>query len=108
MRKLLLFCSLLVLLASGAYAQSGTVTGTVNDPQGLPLPGATVQIAGDKQATITNVNGKFSIQASVGQTLHTTFVGYQPVDIKLSAITVFLVVSFFFGVSVLFVVVVFG
>lgn len=99
MRKLLLFCSLLVLLASGAYAQSGTVAGTVNDPQGLPLPGATVQIAGDKQATITNVNGKFSIQASVGQTLHITFVGYQPVDIKLSAITDNLVVTFKSGAT---------
>lgn len=85
MRKLLLFCALLVLLASGVYAQSGSITGTVTDPTGLPVPGATVQVLETKVAGITDVNGKFSIQAAAGQTLHFTFVGYQPIDVKVTA-----------------------
>jgi len=82
MRKLLLFCSLLVLMAGGVYAQTREVTGTVSDNAGETLVGVTVSITGTQVATTTDVNGKFSIQASTGQILKFTYIGYKPVMVK--------------------------
>jgi TonB-linked SusC/RagA family outer membrane protein len=87
MRKLLLFCSLLVLMAGGAYAQSREITGTVSDNDGKALAGVTVTVTGTQKATITDVSGKFGIQASTGQTLNFSYVGYKPIVIKVTAAT---------------------
>lgn len=84
MRKLLLFCALLVLMACGAYAQSREVTGTVSDNDGSPLIGVTVTVTGTQKATLTDVNGKFSIEASTGQTLNFSYIGYKPITIKVT------------------------
>lgn len=84
MKKLLLFCSLLVLLASGAYAQSREITGVVTDQDLQPLPGATVTVAETQKATITDVEGKFKIQAVTGESLRFSFVGYKPVEVKIT------------------------
>ncbi|OOQ56746.1 SusC/RagA family TonB-linked outer membrane protein [Mucilaginibacter pedocola] len=82
MRKLLLFCSLLVILASGAFAQTKELSGVVKDHEAKPLPGVTVVVAGTQTSTFTDVNGKFKIKASAGQTLTFSFVGYKTIDLK--------------------------
>jgi len=84
MRKFLLFCSLAILMAVSASAQTRAVSGVVYDPTGEPLPGATVAIQGTTQAVATDVNGHFTLQAANGQVLHVTFVGYKPVDVKVT------------------------
>lgn len=84
MKKVLLLYALLALLAGGVYAQTKSYTGRVTDENGQPMPGVTVQDAETKAATVTDIYGKFTIQAVAGQTLHFTFVGYQPVDMKLT------------------------
>ena len=71
--KLLLF-SLLCLQV--AFAQK-TITGTVNDEDGMPLPGATVLIQGTTTGVSTDFDGNFSIQANEGDTLEFSFVGYE-------------------------------
>src|ERR1700744_4706015 len=82
MRKLLLFCSLLVMLAGGAYAQSRGISGTVSDNASQPLPGVTVFVLETRKAAVTDVSGKFIIEASTGQTLRFSYVGYQSVILK--------------------------
>lgn len=94
MRKLLLFCSLLVLMAGGVYAQSRNVTGTVSDNAGETLVGVTVSVNGTHAATTTDANGKFSIQASTGQTLTFSYIGYKPVVVKVTGDTKALKVVF--------------
>lgn len=84
MRKLLLFCSLLVLLASGAYAQSRQITGTVSDAENVPLPAVTVVVVETQRSTITNVSGQFRIDAVTGQTLRFTYVGFKPINVKVT------------------------
>ncbi len=44
MKRILMI--LLFLVSTSAYAQRITVTGTVSDEKGAPLPGATVQVKG--------------------------------------------------------------
>jgi TonB-linked SusC/RagA family outer membrane protein len=83
MRKLLLFCSLLVLIASGAYAQSRQISGTVTDKDSNPLSGVTVTVMGTQKATITDNKGKFNIDAQTGQIIQFTYVGYKPVNLKI-------------------------
>jgi TonB-linked SusC/RagA family outer membrane protein len=52
---------------------SGTVTdASTNDP----LPGVAIVVEGTSAGAITDVDGKFSIQASPGQTLKFSFIGY--------------------------------
>lgn len=71
------------MLLSGALMAQETITGTVNDGQGLPLPGATVKVKGTSSSTTTDVSGNFSLStsATTGQ-LTFSFLGFntQTVD----------------------------
>ena len=59
----------------GFYAfQERTITGTVTS-DGVPLPGATVSIAGTQMGTQTDELGKFVIKASQGDVLEFSFLG---------------------------------
>ncbi|MEQ8472579.1 MAG: TonB-dependent receptor [Marinoscillum sp.] len=54
-----------------------TVSGTITDEAGEPLPGVTIQIKGTTQGTITDFNGKFSLELpSQESILIISFVGY--------------------------------
>lgn len=71
----LLFLS---LMTEAAYAQDGqrvTVTGTVVDGQGEPVIGAGIVVKGTTEGTITDLDGKFSIEAEAGTTLVVSFIG---------------------------------
>jgi TonB-linked SusC/RagA family outer membrane protein len=60
MRKILCFCLALVLLSFTALAQR-TVTGTVTDEKGNPLPNVSVQVKGTNVGTVTDAKGSYSI-----------------------------------------------
>lgn len=55
-------------------SQEKTVTGTVTS-DGVPLPGATVSIAGTQMGTQTDAVGKYSIKANQGDVLEFSFLG---------------------------------
>lgn len=69
--------SLMLLLAcSGLYAQ-GVVSGVVSDSSKEPLPGVTVLVKGTSTGTITDIDGKYSIQTKDANTiLNFSYVGY--------------------------------
>jgi len=52
------------------------VSGTVTDETGSPIPGVTIRIEGTSAGTVTDVDGKFSINVEQGQTLQVSFIGY--------------------------------
>jgi TonB-linked SusC/RagA family outer membrane protein len=79
---LMLFMALMMQIT---FAQERPVTGTVNDPNGLPLPGVTVQIKGSTGGTQTDLDGKFSINASPNQTLVFTFLGQKTQEVLASS-----------------------
>jgi outer membrane receptor protein involved in Fe transport len=71
------FCFLCAI----ALAQTGTVSGTVSDSEGDPLPGATVQLSGTALGTVTDDEGRYllgSVPAGE-QSLIVSFIGYQTV-----------------------------
>ena len=53
-----------------------TVTGTVKDSQGEPVIGANVVTEDGKTGTITNIDGKFTINVPAGTKLVVKFIGY--------------------------------
>ena len=55
-------------------SQEKTVTGTVTS-DGVPLPGATVSIAGTQMGTQTDAVGKYAIKANQGDVLEFSFLG---------------------------------
>jgi len=61
------------VLSAGIYAQN--VTGVVTSDDG-PLPGATVLVQGTNSFATTDFDGNFSIEASQGDVLVVSFVGY--------------------------------
>lgn len=63
MRKLACLCTLL-LFGILATAQTRTITGTVLDATGSPIPFATVTEAGTKNGVSADVNGNFTIKVS--------------------------------------------
>lgn len=67
---------LLALVVQLSFAQQKTVTGTVNDDAGLPLPGANVIVKGTSNGTQTDFDGNYSINVNQGQTLVFSYVGF--------------------------------
>lgn len=78
----------LALFVQILFAQQQTVSGTVTDETGMPLPGATVSIKGTTTGKTTDFDGNYSIQANNGQTLVFSYVGYTPQEIKVSSTTI--------------------
>jgi TonB-linked SusC/RagA family outer membrane protein len=73
----------LLLLPGLAWAQQGTISGTVTDAQtGNPLPGVNVVIAETQQGSASGPEGEFRITGvSPGEyTLRASFVGYQRLE----------------------------
>lgn len=63
--------------------QQRTVTGTVTDQRGDPLPGATVVIKGTTQGTVTDADGNYSLSNVPGDaTLVFSFVGMETQEIN--------------------------
>jgi len=53
-----------------------SVSGTVTDESGLPLPGATVLVKGTTLGTVTDLDGKFTLEVGEGDILQISYVGY--------------------------------
>lgn len=64
-----------MITAQLSHSQERTVTGTVLDNTGMPLPGASVLLKGTQIGTQTDFDGKFSIKASPEQNLVFSFIG---------------------------------
>lgn len=80
MKKFLLM--LLLLMSAILYGQQVTVSGTVTDSQGVPLPGATVQIRGTNVGALTDAGGRFSIDVPGPESvLVISFVGYDVTEV---------------------------
>ncbi|MDR0961854.1 MAG: TonB-dependent receptor, partial [Mediterranea sp.] len=67
--------------------QQHQVKGVVTDTKGEPVIGANVMQQGTTNGTITNVNGEFTLNVPADATLTVSYVGYQPVTVKVNGQT---------------------
>ncbi len=63
--------------------QAPPITGIVRGPDGQPLVGVNVLIKGTKKGTVTEENGKFTLDAESGNILVISNTGYQSKEITL-------------------------
>src|SRR5690606_18437141 len=54
-----------------------TISGTVTDGSGEPIPGVTVSIPGTNIGTATDLEGKYSLSVPEGSTLVFSFIGFE-------------------------------
>jgi TonB-linked SusC/RagA family outer membrane protein len=66
MRKILSLVTALLLLFGDAWAQTRTVSGTVTDEQGNPVPNASIVIKGTSTGTTSKADGTFSLSLPSG------------------------------------------
>lgn len=76
---------ILALVVQLTFAQQKTISGTVTDDTGLPLPGANVIVKGTNSGTQTDFDGNYTIAANVGQTLAYSYVGFVTKEVKVGA-----------------------
>lgn len=74
----------LLCLGSVASAQTGRVSGTVSDENMTPMTGAAVVVPGTQKYAITDIDGKFSIDAAKGETLRVSYLGYDDADVPVT------------------------
>jgi iron complex outermembrane recepter protein len=59
------------------FAQGGTITGTVKDPSGNGLAGASITVQGQTRGASTNSEGRFTLNISAGTyTLNASYIGF--------------------------------
>lgn len=79
------FCANAAVLPSDTtYAiamEQNTITGTVTDPGGMPLPGVNVLIEGTSTGAQTDFDGNFTIEATQGDVLVFSYLGMKPQNI---------------------------
>ncbi len=62
--------------------QKRTITGTVIDPDGLPVIGANIIEVGTTNGTITDMDGNFSLNVGANATIRITYIGYLEQNIR--------------------------
>ena len=72
-------------LSSQSTQQAKTITGKVVDVAGEPIIGASVLVKGSSTGSVTDIDGKFSVEVPVGSTLVVSFVGYATEEVKVGA-----------------------
>ena len=65
------------LVVQISFAQTKTVTGTVTDGSGVPLPGVNIVVENSTTGTQTDFDGNYSIDVETGETLVFSYVGFQ-------------------------------
>ena len=62
-------------------SKNGQCTGTIIDPTGEPVIGATVTVKGKQGGTITDLDGKFLLtDVQHGATICISYIGFEPVE----------------------------
>lgn len=64
--------------------ESFPVQGVVKDSHGEFVIGANIRIKGESTGTITDIDGRFTLQVSIGTILEISYIGYQSQDIKIN------------------------
>ena len=84
MKRKMSLLGLICLFTSILMAQT-KISGTVTDVDKNPLPGVSVVCKSTSQGTVTNLDGKYTIEINKGNTLTLSLIGMQTQDIKIAS-----------------------
>lgn len=69
-------------MSNVASQQDNRITGTIVDATGLPIIGANVMVKGTTNGTITDMDGKFTLDVPAGAVLQISYIGYANQEVK--------------------------
>lgn len=72
---------MLSMVCIALSAQSIEASGTIVDETGMGVIGATVMEKSTAHGTVTDMDGRFTLNVSQGATLVITYIGYQTVEL---------------------------
>jgi TonB-linked SusC/RagA family outer membrane protein len=78
---------LLAFVVQLTFAQEKTISGTVTDNSGLPLPGVNIIVKNTSNGTQSDFDGNYTLQANVGQTVVFSYVGFTTAERAVTANT---------------------
>ena len=73
---------------SGMQQKNRKITGTITDPMGSPIIGANIIVKGSTQGTITDLDGKYSIEVEGNSILQISYIGYNTLEIPVTNQTI--------------------
>ncbi len=77
--KKVILGTMLTMVCSAAFAQDVKVKGVVKQPDGETIIGATVTEKGTTNATVTDLDGNFSLQVKEGAELVISYIGFNTI-----------------------------
>ena len=83
-RRAWLALVMVLCLSFPALAQKITVHGTVVDPAGEPLIGASVVVKGTSDGVATDIDGNFTLNVSPNATLVVSYIGYNTKEVAVN------------------------
>src|SRR3989339_658971 len=84
MKKSILLVLLMTSITMLSFSQGITVTGQITDASKNALPGVTIQIKGTTNGTITDFDGKYTINVQNTQTLVYSMVGMLTEEVQVN------------------------
>ena len=84
-RVLSLMCLLFMFSSLLVTAQDKTISGKIIDETGEPVPGVVVQNKVSKKGVVSDLSGRYSLPANVGEDLVFSFLGYITQTVKVGA-----------------------
>jgi len=106
-QKFLALSTVLMFTCSMVFAQV-QIRGEVSDKDGIPLPGVTILVEGTTSGTTTDSDGRFTLQANVGQKLTIRFIGMKTETVEITSSVKFVTITLLEDTTVLDEVVVVG
>lgn len=85
LRMLLWTCFYVFLFSSTAIAQSRKISGKITSKENTALSGATITVKGTQRSTSTDESGNFTIDATTGDVLTVSYIGYVSQEITVGA-----------------------
>ena len=78
---------LILALIATTFAYSQQVTGNITDESSEPLLGVSIIVKGTSIGAVTDFDGNYTIEASVGDVLVFSYVGFEPQEITVTGPT---------------------
>ena len=85
MNKKYIMAAMATSIALTVNAQSIKVTGTVVDSSNEPIIGAYVKVKGTSKGAVTDLDGKYTIEADKNATLEVSYVGMANQEVKIGS-----------------------
>lgn len=84
MKRILILTGLMLFMGFSLYAQTIRVTGTVtSQTDGSTIPGVSVMVRGTTTGTVTDINGRYELQAPSDGALIFSFIGFTTREVRI-------------------------